>query len=732
MASSNILMPGRNCWRTARASRLSVLVDADAYYRAFADAARQAQRQILILGWDIDSRLELTRPEDPNDALPNRLGPFLDKLVRLTPDLKVYVLEWDFSLIYALEREVPSRASFGARTHRRVHFKLDAEHPVGASQHQKVVVIDDSVAFCGGLDLAESRWDTPEHAARNPLRRTHDGKPYAPFHDVQLVVAGEAACALGDLARERWRTATGRRLAPVTRREANVIDGSELPWPRDVGVELRNVDVGISRTLGTHGKRVEVREVERLYIDSIAAAKTRVYIESQYLTSRSVTQALATSLTAPTGPEVVMVLPRIASGWLEENTMSILRGRLLELLARADQHKRLRVLCPTMPGLEGGCINVHSKVMVIDDRLARIGSSNLSNRSMGLDSECDVSWEGTTFAAREHIDGLRHRLIAEHLGLAPDVYAQAEERLGMIGAIDSLRQNDARSLATLVPPTPTPSLLANDVLPNERLVDPESALDVDRVLDTLLPEEQARSASGPLWRTIAIVLSMVVLTLVYRFTPLHEVLDPKRLAQLATPLRNEPWMWGAAVIAFIGAGLLSFPLTLLVLQTGLVFGALRGIPIAFTGALLSGTLTYGIGRLIGKDTIQRRGGRRMRYLVSRFRKSGVVAVISVRLMPIAPFSIVNVIAGATGVRFSRFFLGTAIGLLPGIISINVFGASVFEAVATRDPKGLATAAAVGIGLLCVGLWLRRRLGRRVHKRDMYPERRGAAAQGVRA
>ncbi|MEZ0314497.1 MAG: VTT domain-containing protein [Myxococcota bacterium] len=724
MASSNILTAGRNCWRTARASRLSVLVDADAYYRAFADAARQAQRQILILGWDIDSRLELTRPADPHDALPNRLGPFLDKLVRLTPDLNVYILAWDFSLIYALEREVLPRLSFGARTHRRVHFKLDAEHPVGASQHQKVVVIDDSVAFCGGLDFAESRWDTPEHSPKNPLRRTHEGKPYAPFHDVQVMVAGEAAEALGDLARERWRAATGKRLAPVTNREANVVDGSELPWPRDFGIELRNIDVGISRTFGARGKHAEVREVEHLYADSIAAAQTRIYIESQYLTSRSITKALTSSLTAPKGPEIVMVLPRIASGWLEQNTMSVLRGRLLELLAEADRHKRLRVLCPTMPGVQGGCINVHSKVMIVDDRLARIGSSNLSNRSMGLDSECDIAWEGTTFAAREHIDGLRHRLIAEHLGLTPDMYAQAEERLGMIGAVDSLRQSNARSLSPIGPPEP--SMLKNDVLPNERLVDPESAIDVDKVLDTLLPEEQARSASGPLWRTIAIVVSMLLLAVAYRFTPLHEILDPKRLAALAAPLRNEPWMWGAAVIAFIGAGLLSFPLTLLVLQTGLVFGALRGIPIALTGALLSGTLTFGIGRLIGKDTIQRLGGRRMRYLVSRFKKSGVIAVVSIRLMPIAPFSIVNVIAGATGVRFSRFILGTAIGIMPGIISVNVFGASVFEAIATRDPKGLVTAAAVGLALLGVGIWLRRRLGR-TPKRDVYPERRGAAA-----
>ena len=95
------------------------------------------------------------------------------------------------------------------KTHSRVRFYMDDKHPVGASQHQKIVVVDDAVAFSGGLDLRKWRWDTPEHHIDDQRRVDPDGKPYPPFHDVQMVVDGAAAAALGQLARERWQRATG-------------------------------------------------------------------------------------------------------------------------------------------------------------------------------------------------------------------------------------------------------------------------------------------------------------------------------------------------------------------------------------------------------------------------------------------------------------------------------------------------------------------------------------------
>ena len=114
-----------------------------------------------------------------------------------------------------------------------------------------------------------------------------------------------------------------------------------------------------------------VREVERLYLDMIASARRAIYIENQYFTSPRIAEALAKRLAEPDGPEIVLVLRLLSHGWLEEPTMHVLRTRLLKRLQEADRYGRFHVYYPHMPGLaEGCCLDVHSKMMIVDDQHA--------------------------------------------------------------------------------------------------------------------------------------------------------------------------------------------------------------------------------------------------------------------------------------------------------------------------------------------------------------------------
>ena len=106
---------------------------------------------------------------------PQTLGKFLDYLARKTDGLHIYLLSWDFAMIYAMEREFFPRYRLEWRSHKNIHFCLDGEHPVGASQHQKVVVIDEVVAFSGGLDLSKWRWDTSAHLPDDERRVDPEG-----------------------------------------------------------------------------------------------------------------------------------------------------------------------------------------------------------------------------------------------------------------------------------------------------------------------------------------------------------------------------------------------------------------------------------------------------------------------------------------------------------------------------------------------------------------------------
>ena len=143
-------------------------------------------------------------------------------------------------MIFMLERELFTNYKLGWKTHGRIHFQLDGDHPIGASHHQKIVVVDNSLAFVGGIDLTKSRWDTSEHIMNDPRRSDPDGTLYLPFHDVQMLVDGPAAAALGDIFRKRWLNATGQRLDADQIRD-------DLSWPADRPPDLRDVQVAIAR-----------------------------------------------------------------------------------------------------------------------------------------------------------------------------------------------------------------------------------------------------------------------------------------------------------------------------------------------------------------------------------------------------------------------------------------------------------------------------------------------------
>src|SRR5215216_1222950 len=272
-SSRKILQRGRNVWRVERADRMAVLIDGAAFFRTVREALLKAQRSVLIVGWDLHSQTRLVGETDrADDGYPETLAEFLSALVRERPKLVVRLLLWDYSVLYANERELFPRIALGWKTPDRVRFALDDAVPFGSSQHQKLVIVDDSVAFSGGLDVTIRRWDTADHAIDNSHRVDPAGKPYRPFHDVQAVVEGAAARALGGIARARWMCATGERIQAVNSGHA---------WPDSAAPDFMEVDVGIARTQPRHDGQEEVREAERLFLDSIDAAQEAIYIENQ-------------------------------------------------------------------------------------------------------------------------------------------------------------------------------------------------------------------------------------------------------------------------------------------------------------------------------------------------------------------------------------------------------------------------------------------------------------------
>src|SRR5688500_4124968 len=231
-----LLDPNRNCGPLVTAGRFALLVDGSNYYGALADSITKARRTVLIVGWDLDSRARLGPALEAAHSMPP-LREFLPALAARNPDLDIYLLSWNFSMLFAGERDPQLVFGQNPFRHPRVHLHFDDAHPSGASHHQKIVVIDDCLAFTGGMDIAGGRWDTPEHRG-DDSRRSGKDAPYPPSHDVQAVVDGDAARALARIARERWRRSTGSSI-PESNQAGDI-------WPADVTPDLVDVRIGIS------------------------------------------------------------------------------------------------------------------------------------------------------------------------------------------------------------------------------------------------------------------------------------------------------------------------------------------------------------------------------------------------------------------------------------------------------------------------------------------------------
>ena len=424
-----LLIPGTTCWRTDKAGRAALLIDMEAYFDAAKDAMSRAKHCVHLLNWAFEANT-LFHP-DPGGVgkESDRIGNFLIALAK-HPAIDVRVLCWKSAMPVAATQHFFPAVDRKVFAGTRVKFVLDGKLPIGACHHQKMIVIDDALAFCGGGDIGPDRWDTPQHLDGDPRREKtrRDNKCFDSRHEVMGLVDGEAALALGALFRDRWRRATGETLAacaPVRKPR----------WPGKIKPTFEDIDAGLSRTSAAWRHYPEIREVDDLHIASIRGAKTCIYMESQYFTAPHIAAELGKRLAEPDGPEVVLITTEHSPSYFDQVTMDRTRLTFIQTLKSADRHGRFRVYSPVTT--LGRTIIVHAKLTIVDDVLLRIGSANINNRSLGFDTECDLSLEAKrTGSARNRceITHLRNKLLAHWLGCDATVIEAAIRRCSGVGA----------------------------------------------------------------------------------------------------------------------------------------------------------------------------------------------------------------------------------------------------------------------------------------------------------
>ena len=399
-----------------------------------------------------------------------------------------------------MEREWFQHFIFNWSTNERIHFRFDNKHAAGATHHQKFVIIDGAIAFVGGMDICSDRWDDRSHLEENPERKNVDGVAYGAYHDIQSYHTGPVVKELVRLFEQRWLHAGEESLIlPTADTDIRLVDASALPLAAD--------KVALSRTYLRNGAQsaTAVQEIRRLFVDAIMAAERLIYIENQYFSSQAVYWTLVGRMTSPgrSRLEIVLMLPDRLP-FTEELFIGTAQMKLLRSLQKVAEKTGHRLGVFSAACIKDGerrMTFIHSKLLLVDDRFLTVGSANATNRSMGLDSELNVTWEADPEEQTTLVDSIRRvrvSLLAEHVGYADGSQPAGLEQVeGLVDHLTGLADNDETRLCRYLPEPPLENGVLMDALdPVVRVVDPEKPLDTEFMFEYLTERETSVFAKG--------------------------------------------------------------------------------------------------------------------------------------------------------------------------------------------------------------------------------------------
>jgi phosphatidylserine/phosphatidylglycerophosphate/cardiolipin synthase-like enzyme len=371
-------------------NRVDVLIDGAEFLPLLADELARAESHVHLTGWYFSPELALTRDDEPV-TLRNLLGELAERI-------SVRVLIWSGAPLPLFRpskgdvRSMVERFSRGSR----IDCKFDSCVRLMHCHHEKTIVIDDRVAFVGGIDLTYDSgdpYDSPAHAARGGVG----------WHDVAVRLEGPVVGDVADHFRLRWHGATDEELPPVgTPNRAGEVEAQIVRTiPENVYERnLPNGDFSIFES----------------YVGAIRAAERFVYLESQFLWSAEIVELLVEKLRNPPRDDfrVVVLLPVRPNDGAD-----VSRGQVAALIHADDGNGRF--LASSVYARSGKLrdpIYVHAKVGIVDDRWLTVGSANLNEHSLFNDSEMNV-----VVRDDELVRETRLRLWSEHLELPVDELA---------------------------------------------------------------------------------------------------------------------------------------------------------------------------------------------------------------------------------------------------------------------------------------------------------------------
>lgn len=389
--------------------------EAGPYYERISELLEDAESYAILVGWQIDSRLPLKRPSRklPSQkwVSPSSIETLIQKVIRICqekPGFHFYFLLWDHAYLYVLEREA-WQGRIWDNVHDRVHFVFDNRHSWGVSHHEKVCIVDGNTGLCGGIDLCNERWDSPQHLHSDP-RRSLDLKKecHGPYHDLAVQITGPICAEIHKHIKGRWEAVSSVSF-PDPIREPIRGPVSEPTFPGHLVYLSRT----IADTDSKFNKTTTVREVEFLFRDLVRTAKHRIVLEGQYYWSEVFNDLLISKIHQMRGTsfELILILAELEDIKSLTRFMSDYELKLLSKLQIAANYAGIKLVIGSPYSLPASSqsgdrpkpIYIHSKALIIDDQFLSIGSTNFATRAFRVDTEVQLTFEARNSLERMHI-----------------------------------------------------------------------------------------------------------------------------------------------------------------------------------------------------------------------------------------------------------------------------------------------------------------------------------------
>ncbi len=644
-------------------NQISFLTLSADYYEALAEILVHAKERVLIVGWSFDDRVVLSREsEHHTGSEPCSVGTLLVDCANRNPDLHIDIRIWGAPPVFGADQHISRWFRSRAEDIHNLDLRFVPADSAFAARHEKFILVDVAIAFLGGIDVTHARWDDAAHSAANPKRTDPDGARYVPYHDVQAAVSGPVV-------RDLWKLALDDGII----RTIPEADTTQTLWPPDLPVDATDATISLARTrLYPETSRPSITEIREHYLDLIAKANERIYIENQYFSDRSIADAIVTRIQEPEGPDIIIIMSKELPDTLGRMTMGANNSLQLSRLLESDTHGKVSFFSRVAPDDTDVTVKVHSKLMIVDGRYITLGSANISRRSFGMDSELNVVVDAHDCDNHSIARELEARLCAQHCGLSKQDWQQLvwdhgrsvpealnARSIDWPGLADGKHSLDA----TKLPPEIVEKLDMEAPPQAESALQSHVRSDPGRIL--------ARMKQGLLLVLALGLISGAAVLFVRMDVDMNSVLDEVRAIYRARPVLG--------IALTIASYWLSMALFVSVLVPVVFFSALHGPPLgmlfSLVGLLSGAAIYYRLGLFVfDADWIDRfKAVRAAKTQLERIRPYGVWAVAISRMVPSGPFAVVNFVTGMLGFTFRQFLLGSLIGLIPGIVAFSIFG-----------------------------------------------------------